>query len=78
MAVFRYHGGGIYGRTDAAGNVQTAIDTHRLVGQHLPVSDKLAYRKGLAARYRQLSRELLRSGHPVRALTAGIKSLSPR
>jgi glycosyltransferase involved in cell wall biosynthesis len=70
LAVFRYHANGIYARSTPLGNLQSAIDTHRLIGTRLHLRDRPAYRAGLARMYASLSTEYGRQHLLARTLWA--------
>lgn len=70
LAVFRYHADGIYARSTPLGNIQSAITTHQLIGTHLHLSDRSAYRHGLARMYSSLSAEYGRQRRSLRSLAA--------
>ncbi len=74
MAVYRYHGTSIYARLGELGNLQAALDTHRLLGKHLDLSRRPAYRVGLARLYTALSAEYRSRHRPVRALHARLRA----
>lgn len=59
MAVFRYHSGGVYGRSTNVENLQSAIDAHLLVGENFNLQGLASYQRGLAKMRQNLSRELL-------------------
>jgi glycosyltransferase involved in cell wall biosynthesis len=58
MATFRYHGSGIYAKASAIESLQSAIQTQHMLGEHFGLSDRVAYRSGLA----RLQRELEQAG----------------
>lgn len=54
LAVFRYNPRGIYAQATRVGNVESAIATHELIGQHLGVAGRDSYRRGLERLRREL------------------------
>jgi glycosyltransferase involved in cell wall biosynthesis len=74
MAMFRCRPDGIYGSATEVQNLETAIATHRLLGEHLGVAARDSYRAGLARQYTALSRELTARGRPLRSLVARARS----
>jgi glycosyltransferase involved in cell wall biosynthesis len=76
MAVFRYHSGGIYAQASRVGNVESAIQTHELIGHHLGVSSRKSYWRGWARLHRELASEHLRELDVVGTVGAFGRSLS--
>lgn len=69
-AAFRYHRDGIYARSTTLGHLRSAIATHRLLGTHLRLTARPAYRAGLARMYAELSAEYRRQHRRLHALAA--------
>jgi hypothetical protein len=70
LGAFRSHAGGIYARSTALGQLQSAVATHRLLGTHLRLRNRSAYRAGLARLYAELGREYRRQQRPLQAMAA--------
>lgn len=70
LAAFRYHAGGIYARSSPLEQIASAIATHRLLGTHLRLRRRTAYRAGLARMYADLSTEYRRQHRPLKSLAA--------
>lgn len=70
LAAFRYNPDGIYGRLTDAGNIEAAIQAHRLVGEHFDVGTRRSYGEGLRRMYGNLGRAYFRAGRIGRAVAA--------
>lgn len=74
MAMYRYHGAGVYGQARELGGLQHAVRAHELVGRGFGLLGRASYRAGLARRYAALGNYLMTQGAMPSALVAKAKS----